>query len=319
MTVQLLRKPSMTYGLGVRSPFADYDLALKRSEGAFDAIGWLECHGLRSELPFERAVLSRMRCVERTIRRDERFVLAGAQMITIAEPARLDIALAGTRIEDFDACVLLLDVRADAELVLESQPEAKSVQLVCVRVAPGAKLRFNDLVIAGHDAFHRTRVALEESASVEPHHAFFTYASAKLDLKSDIAHAGRASLSDMKVRGVLAGSSQAIVQGDVTIKPSAFDANGYQQEDLILASPTAVARPIPNLEIGNSDVKCSHGATVSSLDPEQVFYLMSRGIPESEARTLLLSSFVAPVLDLHDERDLDRIRRAIGRIIDEAR
>lgn len=311
MTVQLLRTPSMTYGLGVRSPFADYDLAIDRADDSFDVVAWLEKRGLRSRLPFEEAVLARLRYTERTIDTDESFEVTTAQVLTITDPVRLDIGLRGTRIEDFDASVLVLDVRADTELVLEARPDDTSVHLVYARVAPNAKLRFNDLVIAQSDCFHRTRVVLEDDASVDPHHAFFTHREARLDLKSDITHVGRASLSDMKVRGVLAGSSQAIMQGDVTIKPSAFDANGYQQEDLILASPHAIARPIPNLEIGNSDVKCSHGATVSSLDPEQVFYLQSRGIPEREARVFLLSSFVAPVLDLLAEQDLDRVRARI--------
>ena len=76
---------------------------------------------------------------------------------------------------------------------------------------------------------------------------------------------------------------------------------------------------IPNLEIGNNDVKCSHGATVSNLDPETVFYLKSRGIAERDARSLLLASFIAPVLDLYADEELDRIRENVRGIIDEAR
>jgi Fe-S cluster assembly scaffold protein SufB len=315
MTVQNLKKPSLVYGLGVRSPFSSYELEARDAP----ILSRLETHDLRSYLPFEEAVLARIAFETRTIDHDEALDVTNGLELTIAAPSKLDVTLVGSRIEDLDVSVLVLDVQADTELLLDAEPESKTVHLIYARVAPGATLHFNDLIITAHDSFRRTRVMLEDRAKVLPNHAFFTHGEAKLDLKSDVTHYGRESFSDMKVRGVLEGSSQVIMQGDVTIKPSAFEANGYQQEDLILASPNAIARPIPNLEIGNNDVKCSHGATVSNLDPEAVFYLKSRGLAERDARSLLLASFVAPVLDLYAEVELDRIREKVRGIIDETR
>ncbi len=315
MTVQNLRKPSLLYGLGVRSPFSVYDF----EEQHAPILDWLEAHKLRSNLAFEEAVLARVPTEEREISEDTSLTVTNGEHLTITKNARIEASLEGTAIDDLNVSVLVLDVQADTDLVLDAEPESKTVHLIYARVAPHATLRFNDLVVTQHDSFRRTRVVLEENATVHPNHAFFTYGSGKVDLKSDVTHYGRESFSDMKVRGVLAGSSHVIMQGDVTIKPSAFDANGYQQEDLILASPKAIARPIPNLEIGNNEVKCSHGATVSNLDPETVFYLKSRGIPEQDARSLLLASFVAPVLDLFETEHLDRIRSKVRGIIDEAR
>lgn len=315
MTIKNLRKPSLLYGLGVRSSFSSYELEAREAE----ILARLETHNLRSYLPFEDAVLARVAFEARTITGDESIEVTNGLELTITEPSRLDVKLVGSSVEDLDVSVLVLDVQADTKLVLDAEPESKTVHLIYARVAAGATLHFNDLVITAHDSFRRTRVVLEDGARVLPNHAFFTHGEAKLDLKSDVTHYGRESFSDMKVRGVLEGSSQVIMQGDVTIKPSAFEANGYQQEDLILASPNAIARPIPNLEIGNNDVKCSHGATVSNLDPETLFYLKSRGIPERDARSLLLASFVAPVLDLCSNEELDRIREKVRGIIDEAR
>ncbi|MBN8898168.1 MAG: SufD family Fe-S cluster assembly protein, partial [Rhodospirillales bacterium] len=53
----------------------------------------------------------------------------------------------------------------------------------------------------------------------------------------------------------------------------------------------------PELEIFADDVKCSHGATVGELDVEQLFYLRSRGIPDAEARAILVRAFLAEALD----------------------
>lgn len=315
MTVRNIRKPSLLYGLGVRSSFSSYDLESRDAP----ILSWLEERGLRSNLAFEEAVLSRVDLEDVEVASGEVRTITKGERWTVSSPLSIRAKLVGSEVEDMLVSVLVLDVRADTKLVLEAEPDQRCVHLVYASVADGASLSFNDLVISGHDAFRRTSVVLHESAKVFPNHAFFTFGDAKVDVKSDVTHIGRESFSDMKVRGVLAGSSQVIVQGDVTITPSAFDANGYQQEDLILASPTAIARPIPNLEIGNNEVKCSHGATVSSVDPEAIFYARSRGISYDDARSLLLASFIAPVLTLFDESELDRIRERIGGLLDEAR
>jgi Fe-S cluster assembly protein SufD len=65
----------------------------------------------------------------------------------------------------------------------------------------------------------------------------------------------------------------------------------------LLLSPDAEIDSKPQLEIYADDVKCSHGATVGELDAEQVFYLRSRGIPEAEARSILVRAFLNEALD----------------------
>jgi Fe-S cluster assembly protein SufD len=65
----------------------------------------------------------------------------------------------------------------------------------------------------------------------------------------------------------------------------------------VLLSPRAQMNEKPELEIFADDVVCGHGATVAALDPEQVFYLRSRGIPESDAKAMLLEAFGGESID----------------------
>ncbi|MNY53453.1 FeS cluster assembly protein SufD [compost metagenome] len=65
----------------------------------------------------------------------------------------------------------------------------------------------------------------------------------------------------------------------------------------MLLSPKARVDAKPQLEIFADDVKCAHGATVGQLDPEEVFYLQSRGLSESDARSLLVYAFAAEVFE----------------------
>ena len=81
----------------------------------------------------------------------------------------------------------------------------------------------------------------------------------------------------------------------------------------LLLSQDAEIDSKPELEIFADDVKCSHGATVGELDAEQLFYLRSRGVPDSEARAMLVRAFLTEALDLVTN---EPIRDVLGQRID---
>jgi Fe-S cluster assembly protein SufD len=82
----------------------------------------------------------------------------------------------------------------------------------------------------------------------------------------------------------------------------------------LLLSPFAEVDSKPELEIFADDVKCSHGATVGELDAEQLFYLRSRGIPDADARSILVRAFLAEALDLVAD---DTIRARLEAAVDQ--
>ena len=103
--------------------------------------------------------------------------------------------------------------------------------------------------------------------------------------------------SRQTVKNVLAGRSRGVFQGRIEVARGAQKTDGYQMNQALLLSPDAEIDTKPELEIFADDVKCSHGATVGELDAEQMFYLRSRGIPEPEARAILVRAFLAEALD----------------------
>lgn len=104
-------------------------------------------------------------------------------------------------------------------------------------------------------------------------------------------HAAPRTTSNLIVRSVLDDKAKGIFRGLIKINEGATGCNGYQKEDALLLSEEAEADMVPNLEINNNDVRCTHGATVGKLDPEQLFYLTSRGISSDEAKQLLIKGF----------------------------
>jgi Fe-S cluster assembly protein SufD len=101
------------------------------------------------------------------------------------------------------------------------------------------------------------------------------------------------------------------------VAPGANGTDGYQANRNLILSQHARADSIPGLEILADDVKCTHGATVGKVDPDQVFYLRSRGLSENEAKHLIVEGFFEPIMDrIPFEEVQERFRRAIKEKID---
>jgi Fe-S cluster assembly protein SufD len=117
------------------------------------------------------------------------------------------------------------------------------------------------------------------------------------DFTSVVAHDAPHCASRQTVKSVLDGHARGVFQGRIEVARAAQKTDGYQMNQALLLSDTAEIDIKPELEIFADDVKCSHGATIGALDPEQVFYLRSRGIPEDEARAMLIHAFLAEALE----------------------
>jgi len=117
------------------------------------------------------------------------------------------------------------------------------------------------------------------------------------DFTSVVRHVAPKGTSRQTVKNVLAGHARGVFQGRIEVARGAQGTDGYQMNRALLLSPDAEIDTKPELEIFADDVKCSHGATVGELDTEQLFYLRSRGIPDHEARSILVRAFLAEALD----------------------
>ncbi len=117
------------------------------------------------------------------------------------------------------------------------------------------------------------------------------------DTTTWIDHAKPHCDSDEVYKGVLDDRAHGVFQGKITVRRDAQKTNGNQLNRTVLLSEKAEIDTKPELEIYADDVKCSHGATAGELDENSMFYMRSRGIPQKEARTLLIRSFVEETLE----------------------
>jgi len=103
--------------------------------------------------------------------------------------------------------------------------------------------------------------------------------------------------SDLLIKGCLKDRARSVYQGLIQVAKDAQRTDAYQANRNLLLSDQARADSIPGLEILANDVRCTHGATIGHVDSEMLYYLMARGLPESEAQRLIVEAFFEPVLE----------------------
>ena len=118
------------------------------------------------------------------------------------------------------------------------------------------------------------------------------------DFTTVVTHEAPNCASRQTVKHVLGGHARGVFQGKIEVARAAQKTDGYQMNQALLLSPDAEIDCKPQLEIFADDVKCSHGATVGELDADQMFYIVSRGIPQAEARAILVRAFLGEALDM---------------------
>jgi Fe-S cluster assembly protein SufD len=119
--------------------------------------------------------------------------------------------------------------------------------------------------------------------------------------------------SNLLFKGALNDSGRSVFRGLIRVHPKAQRTDAYQTNRNLILSDRARADSLPNLEIQADDVRCSHAATVGQLDEEEVFYLLSRGIPQPEAVRLVVFGFFGEVLE---QLPLQDVRQELLRVVE---
>jgi Fe-S cluster assembly protein SufD len=118
-----------------------------------------------------------------------------------------------------------------------------------------------------------------------------------VDNHTKIDHAMPHGTSHEMYKGILDGKAHAVFNGKIIVRKDAQKTDSKQTNKNLVLSDDAVVDTKPELQIFADDVRCTHGATIGQLDSEALFYLQSRGIGKSQARSLLTYAFAQDVVD----------------------
>jgi Fe-S cluster assembly protein SufD len=121
--------------------------------------------------------------------------------------------------------------------------------------------------------------------------------SQHLDFDTTQEHAAPNTTSDLAFRGILDGDATAVWRGMIKVDPGAQQTDAFQESRNLILSKSAHADAIPGLEIEADDVRCTHAAAVAQIDAEQVHYLRAHGLPEAEAKRLVIEGFLEALVE----------------------
>ena len=146
---------------------------------------------------------------------------------------------------------------------------------------------------------------------------FFTNGRQHLDLDTQQNHNAAETVSDLLYKGALKDRSRTVWQGMIKASPDSQRINGFQANRNLMLDRSARADSIPGLEIMADDVICTHASAIGRLDEEELFYLMSRGIPRKIAIEMSVQGFFDPLMrripfEGVRNRIFDRIVEKIG-------
>jgi Fe-S cluster assembly protein SufD len=136
----------------------------------------------------------------------------------------------------------------------------------------------------------------EPGASLDSYSLLVGHESRHVDCVNIATHNARDTRSRQTARAIASGTSRVVFNSKVIVNADAVHADSQQSCRGLLLSPSAEIDVRPQLEIHADEVKCAHGATIGRLDPDMLFYMLSRGLDRETAQSLLVYAFLADVL-----------------------
>ena len=174
------------------------------------------------------------------------------------------------------------------------------------------------VALGGHYARVRTEARISGAGgSTRQVALYFAGGDQMHDFRTIQDHDAPHTTSDLLFKGAVQDRSRSVYTGLIKIRKHARGTSAFQTNRNLTLSAGAWAESVPNLEIETNDVKCSHASAVGPIDPEQRFYLESRGIPTQIAERLIVLGFFDEVLDQLPVGPLaDDLRRRVSAKLD---
>lgn len=184
-----------------------------------------------------------------------------------------------------------------------------------IRVDAGGSVQVNVIYLGGRKNLSSIEIELVgDDSSAEINALYFAADQEKYDLNFIIRQLGKRTAGSMNVYGALGGNADKIFRGTLDFVKGCSGSVGNEKEEIILLSEGVRNRTVPLMLSSEDDVDGHHAASIGRMDEDRLFYLMSRGLDEEEAKHLVLEATFAPVVNLIDNEELkSEIQAAINR------
>jgi Fe-S cluster assembly protein SufD len=196
-------------------------------------------------------------------------------------------------------------------VLLDDAADAISVALTEVDLQPGATFRQTVLASGAKRQRFETRVHQNGGgASLKLDGVYVLSGQRQSDQTTEVVHENPHGATAQLTKGMVQDQARGVFQGRIIVSKGADGADAKMGHHALVLSDRAEVDAKPELLIWADDVACAHGNTVGALDEEAMFYARSRGIPEPEARALLIGAFLGEVVDRIGHEGAREIARA---------
>ena len=186
---------------------------------------------------------------------------------------------------------------------------AKKGRLTC-QIGKDATLHLFLMTLGDESDCSVTSTCVGRNATSTIDWVFFAHGKEKQKLSARNVFNAEGGAGEITMKGVAQDTAFTKVDGMIEIGEKGNKTETYLTESVLMLDPTARVEAVPGLEIRTNDVKASHSATIAKISPEDLFYMKSRGLPEEDARALLIEGFLGELTERIEDEALRKEVRA---------
>jgi Fe-S cluster assembly protein SufD len=175
-----------------------------------------------------------------------------------------------------------------------------------------AEMRIIDVNTGSKKVFYNNESEMHDNTTMKSYGVNVSRNDQEMDIWDSSLQYGKYSNCNINIKGVVFDRSSTMHRGNIDIEPEGIKSSGFYGSAILLMSDSGKGNSKPALLIKNNDTKSKHSSSISSLDPEQIFYLRSRGLSEDEAKDMIINGFLGYVEEITDNEFLkSRIREVL--------
>lgn len=209
------------------------------------------------------------------------------------------------------------DSEVNIFIIQEEDKNTISLESILLEIGRNALVNVYQFQLGAKKLYTNLQANLRgEDSKLNIDSIYFAYDSNELNMLYNICHYGVASISDLLVNGALKDNSYKNFKSSLDFKKGCSFASGSEEEYAILLDDNAVSISVPSLLAGEDNVEGAHAANAGKIDEDLKFYIMTRGLSESQAESLIIQSRFAHVIDKFESRQVrDRLWKRVADIV----
>ncbi len=240
--------------------------------------------------------------------------------VHVGEGAELDVlyVLKGASLAGGLNLFTELDVAENAKVVFKKvqllPEQVQQIEHRYTRLGKNSHVTYLNIELGGGENYlNYTQDLIGDGAEINHDLAYLGEKEQKFDISMLMSHIGKKTVSDIHTLGALSGTSKKSFRGTLDFLRGSIASEGAEEDTCLLLDPNVKSISLPLLLCKEDNVVGNHAASAGQLDKTKLFYLMSRGFSEKEAKHIIVESMLRPVIDRVGREDLEEEMLAVVR------